>query len=361
MEAAPATLLLGLAALACCAGPRGSERQGGAGVISLPEPLDRASLAVAPHILLALTEGTFAARTASGARDAGSGYLPVSRRRATDLASLLTGLDPMAQGLLREGDPLRAATLLDVVEGYGYEVAAFPCAEEDKWVAGRRPSRGGGLVAAIDWLTGDGARPRFGLVLGSETMDALERIEDLPVRHRARSVKGSVIGWDPDGERRLAWTRGRKVLGERFGVLPPGGSQDLASSLLYEWGLPLTETIRRAMPEAPSGAVPSIRSCGIVSFTAGAAGEDHVIEVTVWSDALRVVITPEGTDPLMDWSLAGWELDGPRYQNLLAHNRCTWIGDAQSGQGFEVAIEHWYETVVLPARAQRAGAGRGSP
>ncbi|MEE2941651.1 MAG: hypothetical protein VX460_14790 [Planctomycetota bacterium] len=324
-------------------------------------------LARAPDILLVFAEGAWIDDNHHEPWEVG--YFASSRRRSTDLAALLTGVDVFTHGVVEDRDEPRVPTVLERLAGHGYEVAAFLPEDESSWVGRGGLALDGGLAGARAWVDGGGERPRLAVVTGAGLEEAQDLL-DATTRRPGRGVRRlacTVVGMDRDGWH-SAETWG-PVDRRPSGSPAVAGSSDGMSDWLPSWGLPIPRSIeseRSRREQLRSG----IEQGGAVRFTCGAANEVHLLEVATTVGTLRVELTRLGEDPLMDW-----EWGGRLEEHFVYRNRSTWLPtsralgetDAQAAareaagrDAAEALLDRWYEAVVLPARARRSrAAGRG--
>ncbi len=323
-----------------------------------------AELARAPDILLVFAEGAWIDDLHHEPWEVG--YFASSRRRSTDLATLLTGVDVFTHGVVEDRDEPRVPTVLEHLAGHGYEVAAFLPGDELRWVGRGGLSLDGGLAGARAWVDGGDEPPRLAVVTGAGLEEAQDLL-DATMRRPGRGMRRlacNVVGMDRDGWHSAeAW--GPVDLRDSG---PPGvaGSSDGINDWLVSWGLPTPRPIeseRLAREQFRSG----IEQGGAVRFTPGAANEVHLLEVATTAGTLRVELTRLGEDPLMDW-----EWGGRLEEHFVYRNRSTWLPspralgetdeqvaarEAAGRKAAEALLDRWYEAVVLPARAQRSEAG----
>lgn len=330
------------------------------------ERLAPAELVRAPDILLVFAEGAWIDDLHHEPWEVG--YFASSRRRSTDLATLLTGVDVFTHGVVEDRDEPRVPTVLERLAGHGYEVAAFLPEDELSWVGRGGLALDGGLAGARTWVDGGGEPPRFAVVTGAGLEEAQDLLDATTRRPRggARRLSCTVVGMDRDGWH-SAETWG--AVDRRSSGLPAvAGSSDGMSDWLPSWGLPIPGPIEseRSRREQLRG---RMEQGGAVRFTCGAADEVHLLEVATTVGTLRVELTRLGEDPFMDW-----EWGGRLGEHFVYRNRSTWLPiprglgetdeqvaarEAAGRDAAEALLDRWYEAVVLPARARRSEAGSG--
>lgn len=339
----------------------------GEGQDDVARRLAPAELVRAPDILLVFAEGAWLDDLHDEPWEVG--YFASSRRRSTDLATLLTGVDVFTHGVVEDRDEPRVPTVLERLAGYGYEVAAFLAEDEQSWVGRGGLALDGGLAGARTWVDGGGEPPRLAVVTGAppdEARDLLDATMRRPGRG-GRRLACTVVGMDRDGWH-SAETRG--LVDRRPSGLPAvPGSSDGMNDWLSSWGLPIPRQI-----EAERSRQEQLRSGteqgGAVRFTSGAANELHLLEVATMVGTLRVELTRLGEDPFTDW-----EWGGRLEEHFVYRNGSTWLPipralgetdeqvaarEAAGRDAAEALLDRWYEAVVLPARARRSEtSGRG--
>lgn len=314
--------------------------------------LSPAELAKAPDILLVVAD----APPQEGLHDEspwGDGYLSASRRRATDLASILTGLGPIQHGVLSDGDDPRSPTLLEHLADYGYEVGAFLGEGEELWCARGAATVVGGLEGARDWLDGGTGAPRCALVTGVGLEEGRSAIEAQGAQQRRRREVRTIVAMDSDGWNWTETPRGRRGHMDYFGV-PVFASWELPWVFFEEWGVPVPAALDAAQ-SARWERLRRISDRGAIRFTPGAPGATHRLELhNAWGE-LEVDLTRLDEDPAL-----GWEIGGTLASHLVYRNRLRWSGGEEGRESAMEQLGAWYEAVVLPARAERSGkAGRG--
>lgn len=322
-----------------------------------------AELASAPDVLLVFAEGAWIDDLHHEPFEVG--YFASSRRRSTDLATLLTGVDVFTHGVVDDRDEPRVPTVLEHLAGHGYEVAAFLPGDELRWVGRSGLSLDGGLAGARTWVDGGDGPPRLAVVTGAGVEDAQDLL-DATMRRPGRGVRRlacTVVGMDRDGWH-SAETWG--MVDRREGPPAVAGSSDGMNDWLLNWGLSVPrpiESARLAREQLRGG----IEQGGAVRFTPGAANEVHLLEVATTVGMLRVELTRLGEDPLLDW-----EWGGRLEEHFVYRNRSTWLPisralgetdeqvaarEAAGRDAAETLLGRWYEAVVLPARARRTRTG----
>lgn len=309
------------------------------------DALGAGTLADMPDLLFVLGEGALPADLVERETPLEE-IVPASASRTIDLASLLTGLDPLQHGHLEPGDELRSPTVLESLRGLGYEVAAFVPEDEESWVGRESVRASGGWEAALGWLSEGAARPRFALVTGVTSEQAYRAFSTLPRRREPRRINGAHVAMERTGRHvfEVSWS----VLGNvDHGHVQVHGSSDVLHLFLEDSGVPVPSHVIEAHREDLEA-----RPVGLdraVQFTPGRAGEVHRLQLVTWAGALSVEITPLGSDPFLDW-----EIGGELQAHFVYRNQRSWAGGASDREDAEALLEHWYEAVVLPARAERA-------